>query len=170
MIDEEFIKKISKQYDESKKRRSNFIQKFNNNDKYNFKINDDNYGGIEYTMKKTNMNNDINDKKMGIDIDKINNFMKKQSDKFIKTIDKDEAEELEDDKLVKDIINENKTDIDNQYIFLVEKGRSNKCIYCDKTASFNFIGNKGVLLCGTHKKDDMVNIYAKKCKTTQFLI
>ena len=165
MIDEEFIKKISKQYDESKKRRSNFIQKFNNNDKYNFKINDDNYGGIEYTMKKTNMNNDINDKKMGIDIDKINNFMKKQSDKFIKTIDKDEAEELEDDKLVKDIINENKTDIDNQYIFLVEKGRSNKCIYCDKTASFNFIGNKGVLLCGTHKKDDMVNIYAKKCKT-----
>ena len=117
MIDQEFINKISKQNDESKKRRSNFIQKFNNNDKYNFKINDDNYGGIEYTMKKTNMNNDINDKKMGIDIDKIINFMKKQSDKFIKTIDKDEAEEFEDDKLVKDIINDNKTDIDNQYIF-----------------------------------------------------
>lgn len=163
MIDQEFINKISKQNDESKKRRLNFIQKFNNDDKYNFKINDDNYGGIEYTIKKTNMNNDINDKKMGIDIDKINNFMKKQSEKFIKTIDKDEAEdeEFEDNKLVKDIINENKTEIKNAYIFLVEKGRSNKCIYCDKTASFNFIGNgnKGVLLCGTHKKNGMLNMY-----------
>ena len=52
MIDQEFINKISKQNDERKKRRLNFIQKFNNDDKYNFKINDDNYGGIEYTKKK----------------------------------------------------------------------------------------------------------------------
>lgn len=165
MIDQEFINKISKQHDESKKKRLNFIQKFNNDDKYNFKINDDNYGGIEYTIKKTNMNNDINDKKMGIDIDKINNFVKKQSDKFIKTSDKDKDKD-EEQKTI-DTINKiwNEKNVSNESL-LVKKGK-NLCYFddCQTHASYNYEGSIGAVFCQKHILNGMVNIYAKKCIT-----